>query len=298
MRVLSLLLAVVVGCLGLTGCDPGVQAPTFSGFPNPAKVGTPPGWTPTQYIGGDLNITTPGGSWRDLEVYGSINVMAEDVYMERVRVHGRIWNQHSVGGQLRQFNMTVVNSTIGDPSFDLARTADGTVGPGRYKIFRSELYGLDGFRVSKPQNGASNDVVIQDNYFQATQSACSDGFHLDGVQGYFGGQNVTVSHNTLDVRAPCGVNAGVFFADNSESAVVTDNLIISNGFTLRIHDDHTPDVGPWIIARNLISNNGWGPSLTTNTECGNPRTMLWAGNALVAVNGNYDVVGLGSEVFC
>jgi hypothetical protein len=194
--------------------------------------------------------------------------------------------------------MTVESSVIGDPSFDLARTADGTVGPGRYKIFRSELYGLDGFRVSKPQRGGSNDVVIQDNYFKATQPVCSDGFHLDGVQGYFGGQNVTVAHNTLDVRAPCGVNAAVFFADDSESAVVTDNLLISNGFTLRIHDDHTPDVGPWIIARNLISNNGFGPSLSTNTECGNRDTMPWAGNALVAIDSNYDIVGLGSEVFC
>ncbi len=197
-------------------------------------------------IHGDLNITVPGASWRDLEVFGSINVMAEGTYIERVRVHGRIWNQHSVGGALRQFDMAIVDSVIGDPSFDLARTADGTVGPGRYKIFRSELYGLDGFRVSKPQGGGRNDVV----------------------------------HNTLDVRAPCGVNAAVFFADSSESAVVTDNLLISDGFTLRIHDDHTPDIGPWIIARNLISSSGFGPALATNTEC-NSGTMLWAGNALV-----------------
>jgi hypothetical protein len=194
--------------------------------------------------------------------------------------------------------MTISDSVIGDPSFDLAVTADGTVGPGRYTIRRSEVYGLDGFRVSEPRGGGSNDVLIQDNYFKATQSACSDGFHLDGVQGYFGGQNVTVAHNTLDVRAPCGVNAAVFFADDSESAVVSDNLLVSSGFSLRIHDDHTPDVGPWVVSGNVIANSGYGASLTTNTDCRNTRTIWWGRNSLVTINANYDVVSQGAAVPC
>jgi hypothetical protein len=297
MRGLSLLLAVIVGAFGLSACQRLTTAP-FAGYPTPAKVGTPAGWAPTSVHQGDLTITTPNTVVKDIEVMGSINVQADGTIIRRVRVHGRIWNQFYRNGALRQSSMRIVDSVIGDPSSNLEVTADGTVGPGRYTILRSELYGLDGFRVSEPNGGGSNAVSIQHNYFRSTQAACSAGFHLDGVQGYFGGKDVLVYHNTLDVRAPCGVNAGVFFADSSQSASVVDNLIVSGGFSLRIHDDNAPDVGPWIIGMNRIVPSGYGPVLTTNTECGNPNTMMWWDNRTATIDANYNITSTGPAVGC
>jgi hypothetical protein len=297
MRGLPLLVAVVVGTLGLTACEP-APPPPFTGFPTPDKVGTPPGWAPQTVHQGDLDITEPNTTVQDVEVLGSINVLADGAVIERARVHGRIWNQFWVDGVFRQSSMTIEDSVIGDPQRNLESTADGAVGPGRYTIRRSEVYGLDGFRVSAPRGGAPDDVWIQDNYFRATQAACAEGFHLDGVQGYFGGQDVVILHNTLDVRAPCGVNSALFFADSSQSAIVLDNLLIGDGYNLRIHDDSTPDVGPWIIGRNRLVSTGFGPSLTTNTECRNPSTMLWADNRVATIDANYDITGTGAEIPC
>jgi hypothetical protein len=324
MRRLVILLPVLLVAAFITGCDttdacagsdPGV-AP--AGYPTPATVGLPTGWSPTQVIDGDLTIEDPNTTYTDVEVNGSINVMAENTRLCRVRVHGRIWNQFSSPTGLHQWSFFVADSTVGDPDNTTNEvTADGAIGPGRYTAVRNQVYGLDGFRVSEPHQGGDNDVNISNNYFRANLFPCSAGFHLDGVQGYFGGQDVMINHNTLDITADCGSNGAVFMADCSESAVVIQNLLVGGGFDLRIHDDHgndrpegqcidpstgqvaTHDIGPWIIAGNRMAAYAFGPVLTTNTECDNTQSMpYWLDNRTAVIDANYTVTSTGPEVLC
>lgn len=292
--VLALALVTLVGAQPCEPPPPTAPAP----YPSPARVGTPAGWTPRTVHQGDLTVTRSGTVLEDIEVRGSVNVRADNVVIRRARVRGRVWTQHHDGTRLRQYSVTVVDSVLGGTTARFnALTSEGVIGPGRYTIRRSELYGSDGFRVSAPQGGGPNDVLIQDNFFRANRPDCDEGFHIDGVQGYGGGQNVVVRHNTIDARGPCGVTGAIFFADNSQSATVVDNLLLSAGYTLGIHDDHTPDVGPWVITGNRIVSTGYGPKSTTGTQCG-AATMTWSDNRLATVNRSYDVTSVGAVVPC
>lgn len=243
-----------------------------------------------------MNVREPGVELYDVEVTGNVNVMVDDVYLCRVRVHGRVWTQHAdQTGRLRQWSVTVEDSTLGvdRPESD---SGEGVIGPGRYTIRRSVLYGVDGFRISAPQQGGANDVEIVDNYFRSVDVPCATGAHIDGVQGYGAGQGVLVNHNTIDTRRGCGVTSAVFFADGSESAGIVNNLLMGAGYTLRVHDDATPDIGPWVVVGNRIVATGYGPVSTTGTECDGP-SMVWGDNRTVTVDGAL-VASPGGLVAC
>lgn len=316
MRRFALALAPALAGLALTGAAcapaPSIEPTSFTGYPTPAKVGLPDGWRPTSTHNGNLNVTTPGAVLDGIEVTGSVNVCAEGVTIRNSRVHGRIWNQFDLGtcsgGAGHQYAMTIRDSTVGEPNGSAAGvTQHGTIGPGRYTALRNEVYGSDGFRVSAPHQGGPNDVLIQDNYFKATPSG---DLHLDGVQGFYGGQNVAVRHNTIDAEGPSN-NAAVFFADCSVSAVVENNLLKGGAYTLRIHDDSgnaatssfncggSADVGPWRITGNRIVSGSadFGPAYTVNTQCG-AASMTWADNRTVSIDAGYNVTSTGAEVRC
>jgi hypothetical protein len=267
-----------------------------AGYPIPDTVGLPAGWHPVRRIDGDLTVSEPGAELVDVEVTGNVNVMADGVFLCRVRVHGRVWTQHADNaGRLRQWSVTVEDSTLGVDRPD-SPSGEGVIGPGRYTIRRSVLYGVDGFRISAPQGGGPNDVEIVDNYFRSVDVPCSVGAHIDGVQGYGAGQGVMVNHNTIDTRRGCGVTSAVFFADDSESAAVVNNLLMGGGYTLRVHDDHSPDVGPWVVVGNQIAATGYGPVSTTGTDCDGPG-MTWADNRAVTVD-DATVMAVGGLVAC
>lgn len=294
MRGLALAVAVILGAMGLASCTP----PGFTGYPTPSKVGTPAGWVAKRTVNGSINVTRPGTVLQDIRVNGDVNIKADRVVIRRARIVGRVWTQWPSGSRLRQFSVTVADSVLGDPSGRLdAHTGEGTIGPGKYTIRRSELYGSDGFRVSKPQDGSRNNVLIEHNFFRSTKPSCDQGLHLDGVQGYFGGQNVTIFHNTIVTQSPCGVTGAIFFADMSESATVYDNLLVADGYVLRIQDDHNPDRGPWVIMRNRIVSTGFGPVASTETQCG-AKSMHWADNRLVTVDSHFNIRSLGRRVSC
>lgn len=271
-------------------------------FPNPGNTGTPPGWRPTTVHQGDLEVTQPGAVIEDIEVTGSVAVVAPNVTLRRVRVHGRIWNQSYpkvAGSTLTQYHMTIRDSTIGDTGSAATQdTADGTVGPGNYTITGSQLRGSDGFRVSEAQAVAGGDgsVTIVGNYFQANQVPdCS--FHVDGIQGYYGGADVTVRGNTINTNLRDCVTGAVFFADLSKAATVEGNLLIADSYPLRIHDDATPDHGPWRIHGNALAFREGPGALTANTECG-ASSMSWSGNHQVAVDDAFAVTQVMGEVPC
>ncbi|HET6954352.1 MAG TPA: right-handed parallel beta-helix repeat-containing protein [Acidimicrobiales bacterium] len=273
-------------------------------FPNPATTGTPDGWEPVTVHQGDLEVTEAGAVVQDVEVTGSVAVKAPDVTIRRVRVHGRIWNQWyppREGSALTQFPMTIEDSVIGGTdavATDI--TQHGTVGPGSYTLRGSELYGSDGFRVSRPEApapGGGDGVLIEGNYFHANDVGGNCDYHLDGVQGYAGGADVVVRGNTIDVNRPECATGAIFFADGSQAATVEGNLLLAPNYPLRVQDDAEPDVGPWTIVGNALAYAGDLGAKNDGTDCGAP-SMTWSGNHRVTVDDDYTLVTVDDEIPC
>jgi hypothetical protein len=286
-----------VAASGPTGQPPAVGQQ----FPTPGNTGTPAGWKPKSVHQGDLVVDKPNTVIEDIEVTGEIDVQAANVTIRRARVHGRVWNQFYPkvqGSALTQFHMTVQDSDIGDGT-TLDNTDDGAIGPGNYVAENNEVRGSDGFRVSQADAVAGGDgsIVIRNNWFEADDVNGDCEHHVDGVQGYFGGNKVTITGNTLDSRMQECVTGMIFFGDDSKGATVEGNLLMASSYPLRIQDDHTPDVGPWSIHNNaLVYNDGPG-ALTPGTECG-AASMSWSGNHKVAISPTFAITQVLDEVRC
>jgi hypothetical protein len=72
---------------------------------------------------------------------------------------------------------------------------------------------------------------------------------------------------------------------------------MGGGYSLRVHDDFNPDVGPWVVTGNRIVSGSYtgGAVDTTNTNCS---TTTWSDNRLVTIDSSYRVTSLGSAVNC
>jgi hypothetical protein len=149
--------------------------------------------------------------------------------------------------------------------------------------------------VSEGPRVASSNIVIEENFIGPMCS--SPGDHADGIQGYGGGTNVLIRHNTIDQRSAAEVTAPIFFADNSQSARVEDNLVAGGGYSLRLHDDFSTDRGPWTLLRNRIVNRAWsyGPMNNVGTSF---TASTCADNRLVDIDSSYNITSTGSVANC
>lgn len=257
---------------------PATEACALPKYPTPACTGIPAG-TNLSTVSGSVTLSTNGQVLDAKLVTGDVIVSANNVVIKNSEVRGRIRNTN---GQSFTLQDSLVGPTSGCADIE-------AVGYQNYTARRVQMRNVsDGFRVS------GNDVLIEDSYIKLCSSP---GDHSDGIQGYYGGTNVRISHNTIDQREARDVTSPIFFADNSESAIITNNLLMGGGFTLRIHDDFTPDKGPWVVTGNRLVQNAWdyGPASTSNTNCA---TTTWSDNRLVTINANYDITSTGATVSC
>lgn len=149
--------------------------------------------------------------------------------------------------------------------------------------------------VSEGPRVAGSNIYIHDNF---VGPMCSNpGDHADGVQGFGGGTNIRVYHNTFDLRTASDVNAAIFFADASEEADVRDNLVMGGTYVIKLNDDFTPDHGPWILIGNRIVNGAWqfGPMANIGTSF---TGSTCSDNRLVTIDSSYNITSLGSTVSC
>jgi len=258
-----------------------VQVPTASaqtGWPTAATTGVP-GGTSLKSCGSNVTLSTSNQVIDGCTYTGDVTVTGKNVTIQKSRIYGQVWTSGSG-------SYTLLDSDIGPPSGCNSQTA---LGFGDYTARRVFIHNFgDGVRVS------GSNITFEDSFILL----CSNpGDHSDGVQGYQGGTNVTIRHNTIDQRPAKDVTSPIFFADNSEAATVTNNLLMGGGYTLRIHDDFTPDHGPWVITGNRIVANSWngGPVSTINTECSK---TTWTDNRLVTIDSNYNVLTTGALVNC
>lgn len=246
-------------------------------FPNASNTGVPAGTSLTTVS--SVTLSTAGQVLDSRLVTGDVTVSANNVVIRNSEIRGRIRN---TSGQ----SYTIQDSTVGPTSGCASIEA---VGYSNYTARRVKLRNVgDGFRIS------GNNVLIEDSFVLLCSNS---GDHSDGIQGYGGGTNIVIRHNTIDQRPARDVTAPIFFADSSRSAVVVDNLLMGGTYSLRLHDDFTPDVGPWTVTGNRIVSGAWqyGPTLMTNTDCA---SVTWSDNRLVTIDANYNVTSLGNVVNC
>lgn len=250
---------------------------TVTTYPTPSTTGVPAGITLTPVS--SVTLTTPGQVLDSKLVSGDVIVNANNVVIKNSEIHGRVINQNGE-------SFTVQDSTLGPTS---GCSSIEEVGYDNYIALRVRLRNVgDGFRVS------GSNIRIQDSFVML----CSNpGDHSDGIQGYYGGLNVTVTHNTIDQRNATDVTSPIFFADYSKSATITNNLLMGGGYTLRVHDDYNPDIGPWVVTGNRLVNNSWfaGAVNTTNTNCA---TTTWSDNRIVTIDANYNITSTVGTVDC
>jgi hypothetical protein len=149
--------------------------------------------------------------------------------------------------------------------------------------------------VSEGPRVAGSNIDIEQNFIGPM---CSNpGDHADGVQGYGGGTNIKIIHNTIDQRTAKDVTSPIFFADQSQSADVENNLVAGGSYSLRLQDDFSPDHGPWLLLGNRIVDKAWdfGPMDNVGTSL---TAQTCSDNRLVNIDSGYNVTSVGSVVSC
>lgn len=274
----------VLALAHLPSMDAPVSAQT-AGWPTPATTGVPAGTT-LKSCGSSITVTTDGTVIDKCLYTGNVVIDARNVTISNSEIRGVV--------KMTSGSFTITDSTVGPPTGCQSNSTSsaGAVGHHDYVARRVHIRNTnEGFRAA----GASN-VRIEDSYVHL----CSvSGDHTDGFQAYQSQQNIVLNHNTIDLRNASNVTAAIFFADYSDSGTATNNLLMGGGYTLRVHDDNSPDIGPWVITGNRIVDGSWrvGPTYNANLECSGSKTT-WSDNRLVKIDSNYNILSVGGLVNC
>lgn len=253
-------------------------SPAPGGFPTASSTGVPAGTTLA--AAGSCSVAagqTVTGRRFDCEQV----TMGAGSTLRDSEVHGRV-------GGTAGFTLERV-SVLSDVACD----GQAAVGWGRFTARQVELVGWgDGFRV---EDGLG-DVLVEDSYMKLCETSST---HGDGLQGFHGGDDVVLRHNTIDQpsgNALDGVTAPIFWADGSGDRLrVEDNLLMGGGFTIRIHAGagHT-------VTGNRIVDGAWRTTPWTGgpADCAGVGAMTWSDNRLVTLGANYTVASTGAVVPC
>jgi len=247
-----------------------------SEWPNASNTGVPAGTVLTD-IKGDYHARTPGEHVTAKRVTGGLIVDADNVVVERSEVWDGIYN-----GASHPF--TVVDTTIGFPN-----TCGGphsTMGDNNYTAIR--VYARN---VSEGPRNSGDNILVQDSFIKLCSNDPMD--HSDGFQGYLGGRNVRVIHNTIDQRGviPAAQTAPVFISDDSKEIILRDNLLISGSMTIRVY---AVPGGRYEVTGNRVVNEAW-QFRPVDSDCG---SIAWSNNLLVTVDANYAVTSTIGPLTC
>lgn len=240
-------------------------------FPSPDCTGVPSG-TKLTTINGDFTASKTGQVIEGKRITGDLRIAASGVKIRNSEIHGEVKNATTQ-------TYEIVNSTVGPPSGCISAAA---IGNSHYKAVGVHVRNFsDGFR------NEGNDILIQDSFV----TLCSkSGDHSDGIQGYKGGSNVVIRHNTIDQRGANrdDVTAPIFFADGSKGAVVEDNMFIGGGYTIRLYGSG------YTFSGNVVVDKAWvfGPA---SNDCGGIR---WTNNKLVQIDSDYRVTRVVGTLNC
>jgi hypothetical protein len=255
--------------------DPTMTSRPSGGFPNASNTGVPSGTVLTD-INGDYHARTPGEHVTGKRVKGRVVVEANGVVVEKSEVWNGVYNDD------RQASFTVVDTTIGVPN----GCAGTTMGDSNYIAIR--VYARN---VSEGPRDSGDNILVRDSFIKLCSKDPSD--HSDGFQGYVGGRNVQVLHNTIDQRGviTAAVNAPVFIADGSKEVILRDNLLMSGTMTIRVY---AVAGGRYEVTGNRVVKDTWIYS-AVDSDCG---SINWSDNWLVTINSDYAVTSTVGALSC
>lgn len=243
---LLLLASLTIGC-GDDPVDPGDEGPipTLCGRPRPgpSNTGVPDGTVLTP--SGSIVVDEDGAVVEDLDIRGTITVLADDVTIRRVRIRSDDYYP------IRYFDEDNVGLVVEDSEIEgLSGDVTNAIGFANYTARRLDIHGgADGLK-------ADSNVLIESCWIHDLSNG--DGEHNDAVQST-GGANVTIRYSRLEGAS----NAAVQTGDNggaTEDLTIDCNWLSGGGYTLNIRG--TPPTEP---KRTVITNNrfardsGYGP---------------------------------------
>ncbi|SRR6266498_1440987 len=286
--------------------------PPIQGFPNNSNTGVPVGTIFDTTINGDYTVTQDSLIIDKWHITGNLIIAASNIEIKNSQIDGFMGNAYSGANSDKHFTLT--DTTVGPSSgciLDMSAVTESN-----YIATRVHLRNVsDGFGITQygNDNPKHSDVTIADSFVEL----CGvQPVHSDGIQGYIGGTNVVISHNTIN-QLPCSKassfpsswkctqddvqTAPIFISDGSTSADVHDNLLIGGSSSIRIN---YANGGIYNGANNFVVNNSWqfGPVDNENGMCDghiNPWTRTNAnGNKAVIVDENFQLVSIVSDLFC
>jgi len=201
--------------------------------PGPDNTGVPKGTT--LKASESITVMTKGAVIEDLDVRGSITVLADDVTIRRVRIVSgdyypiRYFDNDNTG-------LVIEDSEIQGTSGDVT----SAVAFANYTARRLNVHGsADGLK-------ADENVVIEDCWIHDLSNG--DGEHNDGVQST-GGKGVTIRHNDISGASNACVQTGDEGAA-TEDLTVDCNWLSGGGYSLNIRG-----TGATVPKNTRVTNN-------------------------------------------
>ena len=201
------------------------------GFPTPATVGTPPGWTPVTTRSTNLTVSVAGTIVEDIRFTNGADIIvnAANVTIRRVELQGGVINNWP-GSTCRNGLVVEDTSLIPRPGTTFTDSSSGAIGPGGYTARRVEIINYtEGFRAGG-KSGGCGPVTIIDSYVGIVPPQPCGDWHGDGIQGYDGPALTVRNVNILFDESGCGGTAPFFYpANQGNTSVDIDRLRVDGG---------------------------------------------------------------------
>jgi hypothetical protein len=231
-----------------------IITPHVCGYPDETNTGVPAGTTLSN--SGSITVTTDGAIIENLNITGSVTVLANNVTIRKTRITSgdyypiRYFDNNNTGLVIED---SEIIGTNGDVTSSIAFT--------NYTARRVNIHGgADGLK-------ADANVVIEDSYIHDLTVTSSS--HNDGIQAT-GGTNVTIRHNTCKLSTTIGANACIQIGTESGSNtnwLVTNNLFDGGGWCINAGAGNSN----MVFTNNRFTRNaGYGPGdIQGSTYTGN-----------------------------
>jgi hypothetical protein len=192
-------------------------AGSSGGWPNATNTGVPSGTSLTP--SGSITVTTEGAVVENLDIAGSITVLANNVTIRKVRITSGDYYP------IRYFDNDNTGLLVEDSEIvGLSGNVTSAIAFQHYTARRLNIHGMaDGLK-------ADADVLIEDCWIHDLSNG--SGEHNDGVQST-GGKGVTIRHNSISGASNAAVQTGDL-GGATEDLTIEDNLLSGGGWTLNI----------------------------------------------------------------
>ena len=228
---------------GTTRSDAGTPSPCEGPRPGPSNTGVPAGTTLT--ASDSITIDTDGMVVEDLDIHGTITILADDVTIRRVRITTgdyypiRYFDEDNRG-------LVVEDSEIIGTSGDVT----SAIAFAHYTARRLNVHGMaDGFK-------ADEDVLIEDCWVHDLSNGPTE--HNDAVQST-GGSGVTIRHSDLSGASNAAVQAGPV-GTAIVDLTIECSWLSGGGWTIQVRGEGAlAPRGTRIIDNRFGRDAGYGP---------------------------------------